>query len=183
MVLMISKFYEEKEKYIEKERLLQESIVAAQLLIEENEQEYKVLLREGKESEADKLFEEQQAIKLKNSSNVKKLSELKPIHRELLQEKALSVLDTDLHTLMDEQTKEVLKIVQEEKDLNKRLLDLQKERMNKQFEINDLFNEYGHLAEEMNLKETYRARFRQEPYNFLSDPGSRAINAAQKLVK
>ncbi|MDT2760758.1 hypothetical protein [Enterococcus xiangfangensis] len=55
--------------------------------------------------------------------------------------------------------------------------------MNKQFEINDLFNEYGHLAEEMNLKETYRARFRQEPYIFLSDPGSRAINAAQKLVK
>ncbi|MDT2760477.1 hypothetical protein [Enterococcus xiangfangensis] len=107
MVLMISKFYEEKEKYIEKERLLQESIVAAQSLIEENEQEYKVLLREGKESEADRLFEEQQAIKLKNSSNVKKLSELKPIHRELLQEKALSVLDTDLHILMDEQTKEV----------------------------------------------------------------------------
>jgi len=183
MGLLLDSFYQEHARLAEKEQLLQEEITKRQTLIDNNEQKYKEYLRTGKEDKADKLFEEQQSLKQKNLSDTKKLSELRPIHWELLQEQALSVLDNDLIILMKKETAEALKIVQEESDLNKRLRVLQSDRMQKESEINSLFGKYDRLAEKMKLKELHRGRFGKEPYNFLSYSGSKAFSEARRKVK
>jgi len=180
---ILKSFYEEKEKFSEKERLLQETIQKRSSLIQSNDNQYKVLLIDGKEEEADELFKENSELKGKQESDSAKLSSYKQIHREALIKKAFEVLDNDLLELKDNYIKEYVKLLIEEKRIQEQLAKISNEKFELEQTIKRDFNKYDDLAEHFNLKEIERGRFNREPYLLIKNPSSRIYNSAIKKAK
>ena len=171
----------------EKERMEAREKELANLITKQNEQividqqEYKDLLKAGKEKEADQLFSVMYKRKEENQSTHAKLGALKPIHQEQLTEVAIQVLNEDIPTLKSKYEGEL-------EDLFKKLIDLNKEKtalIGKQEEyrhiIGSAFDDYEDIFEDLpnlaSVSPELSTLKRQ-----LGDMGGRLINQTSSKV-
>lgn len=180
---MIEQFYEEKERISKKEQALQEAINQRMALIESNESKYKTLLKEGKEKEADDLFKTQYELKAKQASDSTKLQELRPIHQELLREKALEVLDTDLIKWRDTYAPMYLELLKEQQQIEEAKKANDDAFCKLEQKIKGTFNAYDFLAESQGLRESHSARFNCDPYRMINYPLGKIESIAKKNLK
>lgn len=179
---LIKKFYDEKQKYTDQERILQETIRNRQALILSNDEQYKSLLIEGKEEQADELFAENTELKTKQRSESAKLGSYKQIHEEALNRQALEVLDNDLLELKNKFSDEYKVLLKKEDELKQRLQEMVSQKLSLDQEIKNKYRVYSQLADEFNLRKTHKARFNKEPYSMINNPQGRILEQAQKKL-
>lgn len=179
--MKLEQYLSEKERIEAREKELKDLIVKQNEQIITDQQEYKDLLKAGKEKEADELFSLMYKRKEENQSAHSKLGALKPIHKEQLTELAIQAIKEDVPVLRSKYEGEL-------EELFKKLIDLDKQKsalINKQEEyrhvITNAFSDYEDIFDDLPDLVNTSAYFKSLEYQ-LGGMGSRLINEINTKV-